>query len=80
MNITDVIPQDDYVLYVKAEDGKTGYFDVKPYLSSEAFAPLKDKQLFAQLYNGGYFVEWDCGADISVDTILARWRVSPTNC
>ena len=80
MNITDVIPQDDYVLYVKAEDGKTGYFDVKPYLSSEAFAPLKDKPLFAQLYNGGYFVEWDCGADISVDTILARWRVSPTSC
>jgi len=77
MNITEVIPQDDYVLYVKAEDGKTGFFDVKPYLSSEAFEPLKDKLLFAQLHNGGYFVEWDCGADISVDTILARWRASP---
>lgn len=77
MNITEVIPQDDYVLYVKAEDGKTGFFDVKPYLNSEAFEPLKDKQLFVRLHNGGYFVEWDCGADISVDTILARWSVSP---
>ncbi|PKM11060.1 MAG: DUF2442 domain-containing protein [Gammaproteobacteria bacterium HGW-Gammaproteobacteria-3] len=76
MNITEVIPQDDYVLYVKAEDGRTGFFDVKPYLSSEAFEPLKDKQLFARLHNGGYFVEWDCGADISVDTLLARWSVS----
>ena len=73
MNITEVIPQDDYMLYVKAEDGKTGFFDVKPYL----IEPLKDRLVFAQLHNGGYFVEWDCGADISADTILARWSVSP---
>ncbi len=77
MNITEVIPQDDYVLYVKAADGKTSFFDVKPYLDSEAFEPLKDKQLFALLHNGGYFVEWDCGADLSADTILARWSVPP---
>ncbi len=23
----------------------------------------------------GYFVEWDCGADLSADTIEARWQV-----
>lgn len=77
MNIIEVIPQDDYMLYIKAADGKTGFFDVKPYLDSEAFEALKDKQLFARLHNGGYFVEWDCGADLSVDTILARLRYSP---
>lgn len=76
MNMTEVVPQDDYMLYVKADDGKKGFFDVKPYLGSEAFEPLKDKQVFAQLHNGGYFVEWDCGADISADTILARWQLA----
>jgi len=48
------------------------YSTSKPYLESEAFAPLKDKREFQRLRNGRYFVEWDCGADLSADTILAR--------
>jgi hypothetical protein len=30
---------------------------------------------FQKVTHGGYFVEWACGADLSVDTIEARWRV-----
>lgn len=75
MNIAEVSPQDNYTLHVKAEDGHTGIFDVKPYLDSEAFAPLKTADEFERIYNGGYFVEWDCGADLSADTIQARWRI-----
>jgi hypothetical protein len=78
MNIAEVIPQDNYVLYIKSEDGKTGLFDVKPYLGSEAFSPLKDKAEFERVHNGRYFVEWDCGADLSADTIQARWEVTST--
>lgn len=76
MNISEIIPQDDYLLYIKAEDGKSGFFDMKPYLGSEAFAPLIEKSEFERIYNGKYFIEWDCGADLSVDTIQARWKVS----
>lgn len=76
MNIAEIIPKDNYMLYVKAEDGKAGLFDVKPYLESEAFAPLKDRSEFERVHNGGYFVEWDCGADLSADTIQARWVVT----
>jgi len=43
MNIAEIIPKDNYMLYIKAEDGKAGLFDVKPYLGSEAFARLKDR-------------------------------------
>ena len=43
MNIAEIIPKDNYMLYIKAEDGVKGFFDVKPYLDSEAFAPLKEK-------------------------------------
>lgn len=39
MNIAEIIPKDDYILYIKTEDGKTDLFDVKPFLESEAFAP-----------------------------------------
>ena len=76
MNISAVIPRDNYLLHVFAEDGTSGLFDVKPYLDSEAFAPLKDKSAFTRIFNGKYFIEWDCGADISADTIQARWVLS----
>lgn len=76
MNIAEIIPLDNYVLYIKSEDGKSGLIDVKPYLDSEVFAPLKDKSEFERFYNGKYFIEWDCGADLSADTIQARWETT----
>lgn len=72
MNIAEVIPQNNYTLFVKSDDGRIGYFDVKPYLDAEAFLPLKELSEFERIFNGGYFVEWDCGADLSADTIQAR--------
>lgn len=74
MKITEVIPQDDHLLYIKADDGQAGLFDITPYMESEAFAPLKDRSTFEHIHNGGYYIEWDCGADLSADTIQARWK------
>jgi hypothetical protein len=74
MNIIKVIPKDDFKLYIKADDGREGLFDVKPYLASEVFEPLMDKEEFSKIYNGGYFIEWDCGADLSADTIEVQWE------
>jgi hypothetical protein len=78
MNIAEIIPKDNYMLYIKAEDGITGIFDVKPYLDSEVFAPLKEEGEFKRIHNGKYFIEWDCGADLSIDTIQARWEIVTT--
>jgi Protein of unknown function (DUF2442) len=74
MNIAEIILRDNYILYIRAEDGKAGLFDVKPYLDSEVFAPLKDRAEFERIHNGNYFIEWDCGADLSADTIEAHWK------
>ncbi len=74
MNIVEVVPRDNHTLYVKVDDGTSGLFDVRPYLESEAFVPLKDRSEFERIHNGKYFVEWDCGADLSADTIQARWK------
>lgn len=79
MRIAEIVPKDDYLLYIVTDDGKTGLFDVKPYLDSEAFAPLKDKTKFERIHNGHYFIEWDCGADLSADTIQIRWQSEPLN-
>lgn len=75
MKIIEVIPKDNYVLYLKDENGISGLFDVKPYLDSEAFEPLKNRNEFEQIHNGQYFIEWNCGADLSADTIEARWQI-----
>ena len=71
MIITEVKAKSDYTLQVIAEDGRSGIFDVRPYLEFEAFAELKKKDAFEKIMNGKYFIEWDCGADLSADTIEA---------
>lgn len=74
MILNEVIPVGDHLLFVETQDGIEGIFDLKPYLKSEAFLPLNDDQEFSSVHNGGYFVEWPCGADLSADTIHARMQ------
>jgi hypothetical protein len=75
MTIKEIHPQADYTLHIVANDGRVGIFDVTPYLHYDAFADLKNHNGFMHLSNGGYFIEWECGADLSADTIEARWQV-----
>jgi len=72
MRIAELQAQPDWTLFIVADDGRAGRFDVTPYLQYEA---LRDQAEFVKVFNGGYFVEWDCGADLSADTIEARWQV-----
>ncbi|MBX3330833.1 MAG: DUF2442 domain-containing protein [Nitrospira sp.] len=75
MRIRELRVQPNWVLSVVADDGRIGRFDVRPYLRYEAFEALRDQSEFVKVANGGYFIEWDCGADLSADTIEARWQV-----
>lgn len=75
MRIAEIYPQSGCVFLIVADDGRIGRFDVTPYLEYEAFEELRDPDKFIKVINGGYFVEWECGADLSADTIEARWKV-----
>ena len=75
MRIAKVDAQPDWTLVITATDGRVGQFDMRPYLSYEAFEELKDTAEFMKINNGGYFVEWQCGADLSADTIEAKMAV-----
>ena len=79
MIITEIKPESNWLLSVVAADGRTGTFDVRPYLACAAFEPLRDIHEFTKVTNGGYFVEWACGADLSADTIEAQWQVQSWN-
>jgi hypothetical protein len=75
MRIMELHVEPNWMLSIVADDGRIGRFDVSPYLQYEAFEALRDHNEFAKVINGGYFVEWDCGADLSSDTIEERWQV-----
>ena len=44
MNIAEIIPKEDHLLYVKSDDGRAGLFDLTPFLESEVFEPLKSRE------------------------------------
>ena len=72
MTIKKVIPRENHTLKIVTDTGDTGILNIKPYLDYEVFQPLKEISEFMKISNGGYFVEWDCGADLSADTIEAK--------
>jgi hypothetical protein len=75
MKIKQVKPLLDHTLEIVSDEGISGIFDKKPYLHYEAFQPLAQISEFMKINNGGYFVEWECGADLSADTIEAKMIV-----
>jgi hypothetical protein len=73
--IHEIVPKRDWSLHVVFTDGTDGVFDVNPYLDDEAFEGLKDINEFMKVHNGGYFIEWECGADLSSDTLRAKMKI-----
>ncbi|MEY4590210.1 MAG: hypothetical protein RL497_2286 [Pseudomonadota bacterium] len=75
MRIAEVKVKPNWMLSILTDDGCLGEFDVSPYLQYEAFEALKDPVAFSNIFNGVYFIEWGCGADLSADTIESQLKV-----
>ena len=45
-NIVQVVPCEDYKVYVYFEDGKIVYYDMLPMIEKEVFQPLKNLDVF----------------------------------
>ena len=74
MIITKVKANTNLTLQVSTNNGLNGIFDITPYLKLEAFFPLKEYKEFSKIINGKYYIEWECGADLSADTIEAHLK------
>lgn len=72
--INTVKANDDWTLEVAFNDGAERRYDVKPLLECEAFAGLRNIEIFRRIHNGGYFVEWDNDADLSADTLYLEGK------
>ena len=63
-DIVQVVPYDDYTVYVYFEDGKIVCYDAKSLLDKPVFAPLKDINVFMNtctVLNGT--LAWDISGD-----------------
>lgn len=63
-------------LQVVLADGRSGEFDVKPFMGSEFFSQLKNEDYFKKV--GLFFagVGWPAGQDLSPDTIAANLKTT----
>jgi hypothetical protein len=69
LKVKKVNANNDYTLSVELSDGRSGIFDVKPYLEKGVFRQLKDKDYFKQVKPFFCGIAWSDEQDLSADTI-----------
>ena len=66
-----VIPNDDYIISVKFDNGEEKKFDVKPYIKGDWYGQLRDAAYFKAVTTDGYTVTWPNGQDICPDALYS---------
>ena len=61
IKVSGVRPLDDYKLWIRFSTGEVKIFDFSKELSSPAFTPLKDKELFRSVYIDYGVTVWNNG-------------------
>ena len=74
--VIKVVPLDSKMVSVVFSDGKSGVFDVTPYIRSSFFNQLLDDNYFRQVHLFFTGIGWPDGQDIGPDTIEAELRPS----
>lgn len=69
IKVSGVRPLKDYKLWVRFNNGEAKIFDFKPLLSTPAFAPLKDIDVFNSVYIDYGVTVWN-GGDIDISPEL----------
>ena len=68
-DVTQVEAKNDFTLFVKFKNGKSGVFDLKHYLNFGVFKELKNQQYFKQVAIEYGAVSWPHGQDIAPETL-----------
>lgn len=71
-----VVPQDNYILSIKFDNGEKKFFDVKPYIKGDWYGQLKNVMYFNAVTTDGYTVVWPEGQDICPDELYAFSQTS----
>lgn len=73
--IIKAVPLPDGFLQVEMQDGRSGKFDVKPFMNSDFFSSLKNESYFQKVCLFFSGVGWPDGQDLGPDTIVAGLKV-----
>lgn len=65
IKVSGVRPMEDYKLWLRFNTGEAKIFDFRPLLDTPAFAPLKNTELFKQVYIDYGVPVWNDG-DIDI--------------
>lgn len=73
--IISVLPLNDFDLSVTFDDGVRGVISLRDRLFGPVFEPLRDPQLFRQVFVDDFgAVAWPNGADLAPDALHERLR------
>lgn len=70
--VVSVRPLSDGKVFVELADGRSGEFDVRPYMESVYFKELTDQVYFRQVRIVFKGIGWPNGQDLGPDTIAAE--------
>lgn len=70
LHVTDVDYISGYKLKLEFSNGVSGVVDLEAELFGEVFDPLRNKQLFRQVYLTSRTIEWPTGADLAPEYLL----------
>jgi hypothetical protein len=73
-SVKEVVPRDDYTLFVVFENGENGILDMKPILGFGAFQRIKDYEIFKRVRVAFDTIEWACGVDLDPEFIYDRCK------
>jgi len=69
LKVKNVIANDDHTLFVELTDGRSGLFDIKPYLDKGVFRELQNVSYFKQVKPFFCGIAWPNEQDLSADTL-----------
>lgn len=71
VHVKDVTLLDNYKLHLRFSNGVEGIVDLREELYGEVFEPLRDPQLFRQVFLTSRTIEWPNGADFAPEFLLS---------
>lgn len=67
--VSNVKPQQNYILLITFDNGEVKRFDVNPYLEIGIFKELKDMSVFNSVKPFLGSIQWSNGVDLCPDTL-----------
>ena len=74
--VTKVVPNEDFTLAIRFDNGEEGILDIRPYLGFGVFQRIRDYEHFKRVRVAFDTIEWDRGVDLDPEFVYAKCKMS----